>query len=133
MTIIDFIGNYSSNYLIPIALFGNKSMDKDSYRCQMLEPNILSGLTTINFEKVAKEQIFKSITDTNLSSIKILKDSYVEWKNRLGRTPYLKDFVIGNSIDPLVFFENSSFKNYKNVLNKFSNLELNSIRRKKII
>lgn len=125
VTIIDFIGNYSSNYLIPIALFGNKSMDKDSYRCQMLEPNILSGLTTINFEKVAKEQIFKSITDTNLSSIKILKDSYVEMENRLGRTPYLKDFVIGNSIDPLVFFENSSFKNYKNVLNKFSNLELN--------
>lgn len=124
VTIIDFIGNYSNNYLIPIALFGNNSMDKDSYRCQMLETNIISGLTTINFEKIAKEQIFKSITDTNLSSIRILKDNYLEMKNKLGRTPYLQDFVIGNNIDPLVFFENSSFKNYKDVLNKFSDMEL---------
>ena len=32
VTIIDFIGNYKNNYLIPIALFGDKSMNKDNYR-----------------------------------------------------------------------------------------------------
>ena len=31
VTIIDFIGNYKNNYLIPIALFGDKSMNKDNY------------------------------------------------------------------------------------------------------
>ena len=35
VTIIDFIGNYKINYLIPIALFGDKSMNKDNYRREL--------------------------------------------------------------------------------------------------
>ncbi|HEL2413146.1 TPA: DEAD/DEAH box helicase [Streptococcus suis] len=120
VTIIDFIGNYQNNYLIPIALFGDQSMNKDNYRREVREPNILKGLTTINFEKVAKEQIFSSITNTTLSSIKILRDAFKDIENKLGRVPYLSDFVKLNSIDPLVFFENSSFQNYGDVINKFS-------------
>lgn len=120
VTIIDFIGNYRNNYLIPVALFGDQSMNKDNYRREVREPNILKGLTTINFEKVAKEQIFSSITNTTLSSIKILRDAFKDLENKLGRVPYLLDFVKLNSIDPLVFFENSSFQNYGDVINKFS-------------
>ncbi|HEM6220874.1 DEAD/DEAH box helicase [Streptococcus suis] len=120
VTIIDFIGNYQNNYLIPVALFGDQSMNKDNYRREVREPNILKGLTTINFEKVAKEQIFSSITNTTLSSIKILRDAFKDLENKLGRVPYLSDFVKFNSIDPLVFFENSSFQNYGDVINKFS-------------
>ncbi|HEL1906596.1 TPA: DEAD/DEAH box helicase [Streptococcus suis] len=120
VTIIDFIGNYQNNYLIPVALFGDQSMNKDNYRREVREPNILKGLTTINFEKVAKEQIFSSITNTTLSSIKILRDAFIDLENKLGRVPYLSDFVKLNSIDPLVFFENSSFQNYGDVINKFS-------------
>ena len=120
VTIIDFIGNYRNNYLIPVALFGDQSMNKDNYRREVREPNILKGLTTINFEKVAKELIFSSITNTTLSSIKILRDAFKDLENKLGRVPYLSDFVKLNSIDPLVFFENSSFQNYGDVINKFS-------------
>ena len=120
VTIIDFIGNYQNNYLIPVALFGDQSMNKDNYRREVREPNILKGLTTINFEKVAKEQIFSSSTNTTLSSIKILRDAFKDLENKLGRVPYLSDFVKLNSIDPLVFFENSSFQNYGDVINKFS-------------
>ena len=101
VTIIDFIGNYKNNYLIPIALFGDKSMNKDNYRRELREPNILSGLTTVNFEEVAKEQIFKSITNTVLSNMKILKDAYTDLENKLGRTPMLID--------------------HADVINKFSN------------
>ncbi|WP_418126701.1 DEAD/DEAH box helicase [Streptococcus parasuis] len=120
VTIIDFIGNYQNNYLIPVALFGDQSMNKDNYRREVREPNILKGLTTINFEKVAKELIFSSIKNTTLSSIKILRDAFKDLENKLGRVPYLSDFVKLNSIDPLVFFENSSFQNYGDVINKFS-------------
>ena len=120
VTIIDFIGNYQNNYLIPVALFGDQSMNKDNYRREVREPNILKGLTTINFEKVAKELIFSSITNTTLSSIKILRDAFKDLENKLGRVPYLSDFVKLNSIDPLVFFENSSFQNFGDVINKFS-------------
>ncbi|KXT76595.1 DUF3427 domain-containing protein [Streptococcus sp. DD12] len=120
VTIIDFIGNYKNNYLIPIALFGDQSMNKDNYRRELREPNILSGLTTINFEEVAKEQIFKSITNTSLSNMKLLRDAYTDLENKLGRSPLLVDYLNYDSIDPLIFFENTSFNNYADVLNKFS-------------
>ena len=87
----------------------------------MREPNILSGLTTVNFEEVAKEQIFKSITNTVLSNMKILKDAYTDLENKLGRTPMLIDHLTFDNIDPIVFFNNNSFKNYADVINKFSN------------
>ena len=118
---VTIIGNYKNNYLIPIALFGDKSMNKDNYRRELREPNILSGLTTVNFEEVAKEQIFKSITNTVLSNMKILKDAYTDLENKLGRTPMLIDHLTFDNIDPIVFFNNNSFKNYANVINKFSN------------
>lgn len=121
VTIIDFIGNYKNNYLIPIALFGDKSMNKDNYRRELREPNILSGLTTVTFEEVAKEQIFKSITNTVLSNMKILTDAYTDLENKLGRTPMLIDHLTFDNIDPIVFFNNNSFKNYADVINKFSN------------
>ena len=117
VTIIDFIGNYKNNYLIPIALFGDKSMNKDNYRRELREPNILNGLTTINFEEVAKEQIFRSISNTNLSNRAILKEAYMETKNRLGRTPNLSDFWKLDSLDPYVFFD--TFNHYGEVIASF--------------
>lgn len=117
VTIIDFIGNYKNNYLIPIALFGDKSMNKDNYRRELREPNILNGLTTINFEEVAKEQIFKSIANTNLSNRTILKEAYMETKNRLGCTPKLSDFWRLDSLDPYVFFD--AFNHYGEVIAAF--------------
>ncbi len=117
VTIIDFIGNYKNNYLIPIALFGDKSMNKDNYRRELREPNILKGLTTINFEEVAKEQIFKSITNTNLSNKVLLKEAYMETKNRLGRIPKLSDFWKLDTLDPYIFFD--SFNHYGEVIDSF--------------
>ena len=117
VTIIDFIGNYKNNYLIPIALFGDKSMNKDNYRRELREPNILNGLTTINFEEVAKEQIFKSITNTNLSNKVLLKEAYMETKNRLGRIPKLSDFWKLDTLDPYIFFD--SFNHYGEVIDSF--------------
>lgn len=119
VTIIDFIGNYRNNYLIPVALFGDQSMNKDNYRREVREANLISGLTTINFEEVARKQIFESITNTSLSSMKILRDSYVDLQNKLGRQPLLKDFVTYNGIDPLTFFDNNAFKDYADVVSKF--------------
>lgn len=119
VTIIDFIGNYRNNYLIPVALFGDQSMNKDNYRREVREANLISGLTTINFEEVARKQIFESITNTSLSSMKILRDSYVDLQNKLGRQPFLKDFVTYNGIDPMTFFDNNAFKDYADVVSKF--------------
>ncbi|MBD8034180.1 DUF3427 domain-containing protein [Solibacillus merdavium] len=102
VTIIDFIGNYKNNYLIPIALSGDKSMNKDNVRRKTVNTDYIQGVSTINFEEIAKKQIFDAITNTNLSTLKTLKDSYSEVKNRIGRIPMLKDFIEQNSLDPEV-------------------------------
>lgn len=119
VVIIDFIGNYSNNYLIPMALFGDKSMNKDNVRRKLANPNQLNGLTTINFERIAKEKVFDAISSASLSILKVLKESYQEVKNRIGRIPLMFDFINQNSIDPEVFFENQAFKHYGDVIRKF--------------
>lgn len=110
VAIIDFIGNYKNNYLIPIALSGDKSQNKDNARRHTTETSYVKGISTVNFEEIAKEQIFKSINNSNMTAMKILKDAYIELKNRIGRVPYLFDFVINHSIDPVVIAD--KYKNY---------------------
>lgn len=102
VAIIDFIGNYKNNYLIPIALSGDKTMNKDNVRRNTVNTDYIRGISTINFEEIAKKQIFDAIKNTNLSTLKTLKDSYLEVKNRIGRIPLLADFIEQNSLDPEV-------------------------------
>ena len=100
VNIIDFIGNYKNNYLIPVALSGNSNRSKDAMRQTTVNTNFLSGLSNINFESIAKERIFDSINAAKLDSMKALKESYLELKNALGRMPMLIDFQTTNSFDP---------------------------------
>ena len=119
VTIIDFIGNYKNNYLIPMALYGDKSFNKDNYRRRLGTHQQIAGVTTVNFEEVAQKQIYDSITKTKLSSIANLKSEYLDLKNKLGRTPLLYDYYRERSLDPVVFFEDSRFKHYGEVIHKF--------------
>ncbi|MCP1122624.1 DEAD/DEAH box helicase [Bacillus sp. 3103sda1] len=108
VTIIDFIGNYKNNYLIPIALSGDKSQNKDNIRRRTNDTSYIKGISTVNFEEIAKKQIFKAINNSNLTEMKILKEAFVELKNRIGRVPYLYDFILNHSIDPVVLAEKHS-------------------------
>ncbi|CAM3187044.1 DEAD/DEAH box helicase [Filibacter tadaridae] len=105
VTIIDFIGNYKNNYLIPVALSGDKSQNKDNVRRRTKDTSYIKGVSTVNFEEIAKKRIFSSINDSNLTALKVLRDAYVELKNKIGRVPYLYDFVTNHSIDPVVIVE----------------------------
>ncbi|MFD6698633.1 MULTISPECIES: DUF3427 domain-containing protein [unclassified Microbacterium] len=105
LIVIDFIGNYANNYLIPIALFGNTSLNKDSIRRSMIdsqEAGAISGLSSVNFDQISKERIFASLADTKLDSIQNLKRTISEMANRLGKTPKLMDFARFDSADPVV-------------------------------
>lgn len=103
VTVIDFIGNYKNNYMIPIALSGDKSQNKDNIRRHMKDTSYIKGVSSINFEEVAKQQIFKSISNSNLTALKVLREAYIELKNRLNRIPLLLDFMENDSLDPLIF------------------------------
>jgi superfamily II DNA or RNA helicase/HKD family nuclease len=105
VTIIDFIGNYKNNYLIPVALSGDKSQNKDSIRRHTKDTSYIKGVSTVNFEEIAKKQIFKAINNSNLTALKILKEAYIELKNRIGRSPLMFDFILNHSIDPVVIVE----------------------------
>src|SRR5699024_3027164 len=116
VTIIDFIGNYKNNYLIPIALSGDHSQNKDNIRRRTLETDYIKGVSTINFEQIAKEKIFESINTNNLTTLKILRDAYNALKNRIGRMPLLEDFIVHHSVDPLVIVQ--KYNNYYSFLLK---------------
>ncbi|MFN4214776.1 DUF3427 domain-containing protein [Exiguobacterium sp.] len=102
VTVIDFIANYKNNYLIPVALSGDRSQNKDSIRRKIIDRSYISGTSTINFEAIAKERIYESINQAKLTDLKILKEAYRNLKNRLGRTPMLIDFIENHSMDPVV-------------------------------
>ena len=75
VTIIDFIGNYKNNYLIPIALSGDKSQNKDNVRRRTIDTSYIKGVSTVNFEEIAKKQIFKAINNSKLTATKNHKRS----------------------------------------------------------
>lgn len=106
LTVIDFIGNYENNYLIPIALYGDTSYNKDSLRKLITEGSrMIPGASTINFDKITKERIFQSIDSANMQLFSDLKKDYNLLKFKLGRTPMMMDFIEHGSRDPFLFVD----------------------------
>lgn len=114
--VLDFIGNYDNNYMIPVALSGDRTYNKDNIRRFVREGHkFIEGASSIHFDEVAKEKIFKSIDEiSNIS--KIIKASYTTLKTRLGRIPTLFDFQENGEVDPLLIL--SKHDNYYDFLQK---------------
>ncbi|WP_445720044.1 DUF3427 domain-containing protein [Flavobacterium sp.] len=114
LTIIDFIGNYENNYLIPIALYGDTSYNKDSLRKLVSEGSrMIPGSSTINFDEITKEKIFKSIDSANMQLFRDLKEDYNLLKFKLGKIPMMMDFIEHGSRDPFLYVNYSnSFYNF---------------------
>ena len=133
LTVIDFIGNYQNNFLIPVALFGDTSFNKDTLRKLVSSGNSeIPGASTINFDEISKQKIFDSISNSNLQTKKDLIKDYQILKSRIGRIPTMVDFLENNSRDPIQFvtYSNSYFEFVKSVEKDFdinldpSNLKL---------
>lgn len=109
LTVIDFIANYKNSYLVPVALYGDTSFNKDNLRKLLFgESQGLPGACTIDFDRIAKEQIFESINQSNMRKFSDLKLDYELLKNVLGRTPMMMDFYSLGKRDPYQFVEYSS-------------------------
>jgi len=126
LTVIDFIGNYENNYLIPIALYGDTSYNKDSLRKLITEGSrMLPGSSTINFDEITKERIFKSIDTANMQLFADLKKDYNLLKFKLGRIPMMMDFIKHGSRDPYLYVNYSnSYYNFVVKVEKENNSEL---------
>ena len=110
VVILDFIGNYNNNFMIPVALSGDRTYNADTIRKYVISGNnTIPGASTVHFDEIAKEKIFNSI-DKIKGMKSIIKESYISLKNRIGRTPLLFDFYEQGEIDPLVIIR--EYKTY---------------------
>ena len=127
VTVIDFIGNYENNYLIPIALYGDTSYNKDSLRKLITEGSrMIPGASTINFDEITKEKIFQSIDSANMQLLSDLKKDYNLLKFKLGRIPMMMDFIEHGSRDPYLYVNYSnSYYNFVVKVEKEYNSDLN--------
>ena len=134
VVILDFIGNYNNNFMIPVALSGDRSYNADVIRKYVISGNsTIPGASTVHFDEISKDKIFKSI-DKIKGMKTLIKESYVSLKNRLGRVPLLYDFYENQEIDPLViireyktyyaFMQAMEKDKYKNDLNEQEKLTL---------
>ena len=113
VVVMDFIGNYGNNFMIPIALSGDKSLNKDSLRRFVSGGNLLlPGLSTVHFDRIAKEKIYKALDDTKFQTASIIKAAYDEVKRKVGRMPVLSDFQRLGSIDVQNIFDAKAFGSY---------------------
>jgi superfamily II DNA or RNA helicase/HKD family nuclease len=132
LTVIDFIGNHTNNYLVPVALYGDSSYNKDRIRKLISTGSgTIPGASTVNFDKIAKERIFKAIDHANMQLKKDLIKDYDLLKFKLGRIPMMMDFIHHGSRDPKLYADYS--KSYFNFISERENCykeELNPNQRK---
>lgn len=96
--VIDFIGNYANNYLIPVALYGNTG-ERDVARKNLQRRSI--GLSSISFDAIAKERVLASLDQADWSEMKRLTEEYRQLRFQLGRVPMLTDVYAHDPSLPL--------------------------------
>lgn len=58
VVVLDFIGNYRNNFMIPIALSGDRSYNKDNIRRYVTEGGrVIPGASTIHFDEISRKRI----------------------------------------------------------------------------
>ena len=120
VVVLDFIGNYRNNFMIPIALSGDLSYNKDNIRRYVTEGGrVIPGASTIHFDEVSRKRIFQAIDNANFSDIKLIRENYTNLKNKLGHIPALGDFDKYGEMDVLRIFDNNSLGSYYKFLVKY--------------
>jgi hypothetical protein len=91
-----------------MALFVDSSYNKDKLRRLLSAGSgLIPGASTISFERIAKERVFKSIDTTKIDNRRALLEDYRLLKFRIGRSPMMMDFVDHNSRDPYQYVSNT--------------------------
>lgn len=115
VVILDFIGNYTNNFLIVSALYGDNSFDKDSLKGH-LRKNFIKGSSSIKFDKLSKEKIYNSINKATFSDKRKFNKRYDYLKRKLGRIPMLTDYLENNEFDPILILKHKDIACYYDYL-----------------
>lgn len=121
VVVLDFIGNYiENNFMIPIALSGDRSNNKDNIRRVISGgSSIIPGASTINFDKIAKQRIYQSLDNVKLGTIKLIKENYLQLKAKLGKIPQMADFDYHGEMDLTCIFNHAQLGSYYAFLVKY--------------
>jgi len=104
--------------MIPIALSGYRTGNKDNIRRSLMEGNnVIKGASTIYFDEISRNRIYKSIDTADLNQIRYLKKEYQNLKFKLGRIPKLVEFDQMGELDPLRIIDKCG--SYQNFLRKY--------------
>ena len=119
VVVLDFIGNYEKNFMIPIALSGDRSYNKDTIRRYLMEGGrVIPGASTVHFDEISRGRIYESI-DRMATTKKMLTEKYNILKDRLGCIPTILDFYENGEIDPMLFVEYSgSYDKFVRLIDK---------------
>ena len=75
---------------------------------------MIPGSSTVNFDRISKEKIFKAIDSTNMSMKKDLQNDYRLLKYRLGKVPMMVDFLEQGARDPWLYIQ--KYRAYINIV-----------------
>lgn len=116
LTVIDFIANYKNNFLIPVALYGDRTFNKDHLR-QLVNSGSdqIPGTSTIQFDEITRKRIFNAINGHS-DRLKELREDWNDMRMRLGRTPKMMDFIEFGGRHPFTFAEYSKAGSYRGFL-----------------
>lgn len=120
LRVIDFIGNYANNYLIPIALTGDNSANKESVREKIVRTRaegLTLGTSSVNFDRIAQSRILDALAKARLAGKREFKEAILNLQYRLGQIPLLIDFARFDTIDPYLLA--SKYSNYWSLLHSF--------------
>lgn len=121
VVILDFIGNYLNNFMIPIALSGDRSYNKDTIRRYVREgTKVIPGSSTIHFDEISRKRIYASIDQLSTTKA-LLVEKYMSLRQKLGRVPTICEFYYYSEIDPLLFIDYAG--SYHNFLMKIKSKE----------
>ncbi len=106
VVVLDFIANHDNNFLIPLALSGDRTYSKDRLRRVVaVQRKRIPGISSVHFDRVARERIYQSIDRARTNSMMLLTDCYLMLKNKLGRIPSLLDFEEHGQIDGFKYLQ----------------------------
>ena len=105
VVILDFIGACETNFMIPAALTGDRSFNKETLRRRTVgATELLSGPSSVQFDSVARDRIYRAIDAARTNSAAMLREAYRLLRFKLGRVPNLRDFDEHGSVDPARIF-----------------------------
>ncbi len=90
VVVIDFIGNYANNYLIPIALYGNTG-DRDVARARICNAKPSASLPSASTKSPRTRACIAG--HRRFVEMKLLSQQYQQMRYELGRIPMLMDFA----------------------------------------